>query len=469
MPAVIRLILEDVRRFVRESGEGTLQILGADPDWQATLGPAVNDSREVLPGSLFVALPGEHTDGHRFATAAVERGALAVLVTHVPGDFSGSTVVVWLAPDSLVALQRFAAWWRSRFPGLVAIGVTGSVGKTTTKDVIAAALAAEMPVLANPRSFNNEIGLPLTLLSLTSDHRAAVLEMGMYDVGDIAFLARLARQTVGVVLNVDAVHLGRAGTIERIAQAKREIIDTLSKDGTAVLNADDPRVLAMRAAAPGPVITFGLQPGADWQATHIASSADGLALTLNRSGRAFALSSPLPGRHHVSALLAAAAVLEVTGAPFDRIAAALAAVPAPAARQRFLRGANGCTIIDDTYNASPLSMIAALDLLAAQDAERRVAILGDMLELGPISEEKHRLVGEHSTGVADLVIAVGPEARGIADAAGHIARWYREKSALHADIETLLRPGDTVLVKGSRGMAMEEVVAWLAATSWYKG
>ena len=467
--AVSGLLLSDLRCFVHERSAGALEVLGAEPNWQAPLGPAVNDSRDACSGSLFVALTGEHTDGHRFAAAAAERGALVLLVAHRPEDAGRTPVVLWLAPDPLAALQGFAAWWQSQFPGLTAIGVTGSVGKTTAKAVIAAALGSEMPVLASRRSFNNEIGMPLTLLSLTAEHRAAVLEMGMYDIGDISFLARMARHTVAVVLNVDAVHLERAGTIERIARAKQEIVDTLPPDGVAVLNGDDPRVLAMRAAAPGTVITFGLQAGADWQATQVEASADGLMLTLSRAGRTGVLRSPLRGRHHVYALLAAAGVLEAAGIEFESILAALSAVPAPAARQRYLHGAGGCTIIDDTYNASPLSMVAALDLLAAHDAGRRVAILGDMLELGPISEEKHRLVGEHSAKTADLVIAVGAEARYLAESAGQVARSYPDKAAMQAEIESLLAPSDTVLVKGSRGMAMEEVVAWLEATSWFKG
>ena len=389
------LLLSDLRCFVDAGGEGSLQVIGAEPDWQAPLGPAVNDSRDASPGSLFVALSGEHADGHRFAAAAADRGALVLLVARLPEDPVRVPAVLWLVPDPLAALQDFAAWWRSRFSSLTVIGVTGSVGKTTAKDVIAAALGSAMPVLASLRSYNNEIGLPLTLLSLTSEHRAAVLEMGMYDIGDISFLARMARHTVGVVLNVDAVHLERAGTIDRIARAKQEIVDTLPPDGVAVLNGDDTRVQAMRAAAPGRVLTFGLQAGSDWQATGVQADPAGITLTLSRAGRTAVLRSPLRGRHHVYALLAAAGVLEAAGMAFDSVLSALSAVPAPAARQRYLHGAAACTIIDDTYNASPLSMVAALDLLAAHDSGRTVAILGDMLELGPISEEKHRLVGEY--------------------------------------------------------------------------
>ncbi len=461
----LRLTLDAVRRYLAAGGEGQLDVTGGEPDWAAPLGPAVNDSRDVTPGALFVALPGERTDGHRFAGAAVAQGAAFLLLEHIPTDLPESAAIVWQAPDPLRALQGFARWWRSQFPDLVAIGVTGSVGKTTAKDVIASSLATQVPVLASPRSFNNEIGLPLTLLSLAGEHRAAVLEMGIFDVGDIAFLAGIARQTIGVVLNVDAVHLERAGSIERIARAKQEIIETLPAAGIAVLNADDRRVIAMRAVAPGPVLTFGFDQGADWRGADVRLEIDGLELALCRAGCSYSLSSPLRGRHHAYALLAAAATLEAAGVPIPEIAPALAAVREPAARQKFLRGAADRLIIDDTYNASPLSMAAALDLLAARRAPRKVAILADMLELGPISDASHRAVGERAAASADLVIAVGPHARAIADAAGGTAVWFPDKPSLHGALAQLLSPGDAVLVKGSRGMAMEEVVGWLVAAT----
>lgn len=457
------LTLDHLRRYAGAAGVGTL-LPGADLDWATPLGPAVNDSRAAGLGALFVALPGERTDGHRFAADACARGAAALILGRPPeSDLpprDGPPPLIWLAPDPLLALQGFAAWWRAQFT-LPVVGITGSVGKTTVKEVAAAALATVMPVLASPRSFNNEIGLPLTLLSLNAAHRAAILEMGIFDVGDIAFLARIAGQTIGVVLNVAPVHLERAGSIERIAQAKAEIVSTLPPGGAAILNSDDPRVLAMRAAAPGSVLTFGQSPDADWRGIGIQPLPEGLALTLIRSGIPYPIRSALPGVHHAHALLAAAAILEAVGVPIEAIAPALAAVPALAARQRLLKGRAGRQIIDDTYNASPPSVLAALDLLSARPGPRRVAILGDMLELGALSQESHRQIGETAAAHADLVLAVGPMARGIADAAGAAARWFPDKAALRTQLEELLAPGDVVLVKGSRGMAMEEVVGWL--------
>jgi UDP-N-acetylmuramoyl-tripeptide--D-alanyl-D-alanine ligase len=461
-----RLTLDALRQYVRQTGIGILEVSEPLPAWETPLGPAVQDSRSVVPGGLFVALPGERTDGHQFIGDAVARGAAAVIAARQPTEpfLSGRSPVLWLVPDPLSALQRFAAWWRTQFPALRVVGITGSVGKTTAKEVLAHALGALLPVLASPKSFNNEIGLPLTLLSLTGRHAAAVLEMGMYDVGDIAFLAGIARQTIGVVLNVEAVHLERAGTIERIAQAKAEMIRTLEPGGTAVLNADDPRVRAMAAVAPGPVLTFGLHEGVDWRAVEVEPFADGLALVLARGGRRYPLRSSLPGRHHAYALLAAAAAMEAAGVAIDAIVPALATVPAPALRQRFIRLPDGMLVIDDTYNASPLSVLAALDVLAAQPARRRVAILADMLELGPVAEESHRRVGMRAGEVADLVLAVGPLSCSLADAAGLAAKHFADKAALRPALADLVRPGDAVLVKGSRGMAMEEVVSWLCQT-----
>ncbi|MGH2387135.1 MAG: UDP-N-acetylmuramoyl-tripeptide--D-alanyl-D-alanine ligase, partial [Chloroflexota bacterium] len=259
-----RLTLDDLRLYARISGIGYLYLPDDLVNWNGALGPAVNDSRLASPGALFIALPGEHADGYRFIPDAIERGARAVIAAGAP-DPRPTRAVTWVVPDPLAALQSLAGWWRGRFSDLSVIGVTGSVGKTTAKDVMAAALGRLLPTLASPRSFNNEIGLPLTLLSLTAAHRAAVLEMGIYDIGDIAFLAGIARQTIGVVLNVEAVHLARAGTIERLAQAKAEMITTLPANGIAALNHDDPRTLAMSDQAPGPVRTFGLTEGAHWQ------------------------------------------------------------------------------------------------------------------------------------------------------------------------------------------------------------
>jgi UDP-N-acetylmuramoyl-tripeptide--D-alanyl-D-alanine ligase len=466
MPEVpLRLTLGELQRYVQLSGLGRLHLPAEPLDWQAPIGVATNDSRNVEPGSLFVALQGEQADGHVYVQGAVERGASALIVQRLPTLVDPETghpmPIAWLVPEPLRALQLFAAWWRARFPDLRVVGITGSVGKTTAKNLSTAALRTLMPVLASPRSFNNEIGLPLTLLSLATTHRVAVLEMGIYDVGDIAFLARIARQQIAIVLNVEAVHVERAGSIERVAQAKQEIVETLPPGGVSILNRDDPRVWAMRAAAPGPVRSFGVQQDADWRGRDIVALPEGLRMTLVHEGRAYPIQTALPGRHHAYALLATAALLEILGVSPVEIIPALQAIPAENARQQVRRGPGNRLIIDDSYNASPPSVRAALDLLASQAGSRRVAILADMLELGPTSPQDHADIGAYARQAADLVLAVGPLAQDIAAAAGLSARWYPDKAALYAELAALLEPDDVVLVKGSRGMKMEDVVAWL--------
>jgi UDP-N-acetylmuramoyl-tripeptide--D-alanyl-D-alanine ligase len=462
------LTLGELQRYVQLSGLGRLLVPAEPPDWQAPIGAATNDSRNVEPGSLFVALQGEQADGHIYVPGAVERGAGALIVQHLPTtvDLASRhpTPIAWLAPEPLRALQLFAAWWRAQFPGLQVVGITGSVGKTTAKNLSTAALRTLMPVLASPRSFNNEIGLPLTLLSLGAAHCVAVLEMGIYDVGDIAFLARIARQQIAIVLNVEVVHVERAGSIERVAQAKQEIVETLPLGGVSILNRDDPRVWAMRAAGPGLLRSFGLQQEADWRGMDIEALPEGLRMTLVHEGRAYPIRTALPGRHHAYALLATAALLEVLGVSPMEIVPALEAIPAESARQQMRRGPGNRLIIDDSYNASPPSMRAALDLLASQAGPRRVAILADMLELGPTSPQDHAAIGAYARQTADLVLAVGPLAQDIAAAAGPSARWYPDKAALYAELGALLELDDVVLVKGSRGMKMEDVVAWLHTT-----
>ena len=460
-----QLTLGDLQRYVQFSGLGRLILPAEPPDWQAPIRGATNDSRAVEPGSLFVALQGEQADGHHYVPDAMERGAGVLIVQHLSmppePEVGWPAPLVWQVPDPLRALQLFATWWRTHFPDLQVVGITGSVGKTTAKNLSAAALRTHMPVLASPRSFNNEIGVPLTLLSLAAIHRVAVLEMGIYDVGDIGFLARIARQQIAIVLNVEAVHVERAGSIERVAQAKQEIVETLPLGGVSILNHDDPRVWAMRAAAPGPVRSFGLEPDADWRGMDIEPLPEGLRMTLLHEGRHYPLRTTLPGRHHAHALLATAALLEVLGVPLPAIIPALEAIPAESARQQMRRGPSNRLIIDDSYNASPVSVRAALDLLASQTGPRRVAILADMLELGPTSSQDHLAIGAYTRRKADLVLAVGPLAQDIAAAAGPAARWYPDKAALYAELAALLEPDDTVLVKGSRGMKMEDVVAWL--------
>jgi len=452
--------------------------LGAD--W--TLAETVIDSRQARPGDLFVALPGETHDGHEFVAAAFQRGARAALVTPAirqqaldadewepaSGEAQppmGERALCIIVPDVLAALQRIAAWRRRQRPACQVIGVTGSVGKTTTKEAVAAVVAQRYETLRSPGNYNNEIGLPLTLLQLEPRHQRAVLEMSMYALGEIALLAELAAPRIGVVTNVEPIHLERLGALEAIAQAKAELPRALPPEGAAVLNGDDPRVRAMAALTPARrVLTFGLASDNElWADGIVSRGLQGTALTLHHQGRAVALETPMLGAHSAWAALAAAGVGLVEGLSWDEIAAGLGQ-PNPPLRMVIRRGLRGAMILDDTYNAGPSSTVAALDFLATLPG-RPVAVLGDMLELGSYEREGHRQVGRKAGQVASELVTMGTRARAIAEAAREagLAGSAIHQAASHAEAVAILRErlqaGDVVLVKGSRSMAMDKIVA----------
>ena len=363
---------------------------------------------------MFVALPGEHVDGHAFVAGALERGAAAAIVARPPDGLALDDVEATIVQvdDPLRALHRVAASWRRRFDPLV-VGVTGSIAKTSTKEAIATVLASELVTLKNEGNQNNEIGLPLTVLRLRPDHQAAVLEMGMYVGGEIAELAAIGRPEIGVVTAVQAVHLSRIGTIEAIEQAKGELVEALPPDGVAILNADDERVRRMSSRTDARVVTYGFAPDAMVRADAIESAgADGMRFDLVADGQRRPVTIPTLGRLAVHNALAAAAVGLASGFPPDRIAAALAMGWSAPHRAALIRR-GGVTIVDDSYNASPGSVIAALDLLAGMPG-RRIAVLGEMLELGDGHEEGHERVGAAAAGVVDRLIVVGDGAAGIA-------------------------------------------------------
>ncbi|HYN48760.1 MAG TPA: UDP-N-acetylmuramoyl-tripeptide--D-alanyl-D-alanine ligase [Candidatus Nanopelagicales bacterium] len=433
------------------------------------------DSRLVTPGCLFVALPGERTDGHRFVAAATAAGAAALLVAVPPGgadlDALGDVTVILVA-DALAGLQAVAAAWRTRFAPLV-VGITGSVAKTSTKDATAAVLGAAMPTLRTEGNQNNEVGLPLTLLRLGPQHGAAVLEMGMYVGGDIATLAALGRPSIGIVTAVAPVHLERAGSLDAIANAKAELVEALPAGGTAILNRDDPRVRAFRSRTRAAVVTYGLEAGADVTAEVVtARGVHGMTFDLvARAPRPARLHVEIDalGRHNVQNALAAGAVGLVAGISDDCIAAGLATPWGRASAHRgVIVDAPGLTILDDTYNASPPAVVAALEVLATLPG-RPVAVLGEMRELGAGHEEGHRAVGAAAARVAAELVVVGAAAAGIA--AGAVAAGLdplrvhavANRDGAVAVLRTLLRPGDAVLVKGSRGAALETVVDALRA------
>lgn len=444
----------------------------------------VIDSRRVQAGALFVALPGERTDGHQFVAAAFAQGAVAALVQQpaapgqatldlrpdqpppAPGRSLPAPLCLRVA-DSLAGLQRLAAFWRRKFSARI-IGITGSVGKSSTKELVWAVLARRYRTLKSPGNLNNEIGLPLTLLELDPSHERVVLEMGMYDLGEIALLCDIARPQVGLVTNVGATHLERLKTIERIAQAKAELVQALPADGAAILNYDDPRVRAMAAVTPARVLTFGLSPGADlWASEIVSEGLEGIRFSLHYGGETVHAKVPLLGRHSVHTALGATAVGLVEGLSWEEI---IAGLQSSAAQLRLVvvPGPQGATILDDTYNASPASTIAALNLLADLPAGRRIAVLGDMLELGEYEVEGHRKVGCRAATIVDLLLTLGPRARHIAaearacGLAGDQVLEFDRPEAIVAYLATRLGADDVVLIKGSRSLRMEEIVSALS-------
>ena len=442
------------------SGEPAVSIDGASVD-----------SRHVTPGSIFVALAGERADGHGFVADALRAGAVAALVERpleLPEGIDAPQVVV---PDTLRALQDLAAWWRARHAARV-VGITGSTGKTIAKEVVADVLSLGLVTLRNEGNLNSETGLPMTLLRLRPEHEAAVLEMSMYTVGEIARLAEIAQPEVGVVLAVHPTHLERAGSIDRIAEAKSELPRALPPDGLAVLNADDPRVAAMRGLTRAAVTTFGLGPEADVRASEVVSRGlEGTEFTLEAPWATRRLRSATPGRHLVPHALAAAAVAERLGVGIDEVERALAAGSHAAHRMAVGESRSGATLVDDTYNASPVSVAAALEFLAETSLPaggRRIAVLGDMLELGPDEERLHREIGVRAGEASDAVVTVGERGRWIAEGARRGGAAFVAETDDPADAVALVErelvpgPSDIVLLKASRGIGLDHAVELLA-------
>jgi UDP-N-acetylmuramoyl-tripeptide--D-alanyl-D-alanine ligase len=424
------------------------------------------DSRLIRPGNLFVALPGERTDGHRFIGAALTRGAAALLVSELSdrdADLALGAASAIVVPDTLLGLHAVAAAWRRRFSPLV-VGVTGSIAKTSTKEAIAAVLSERFVTLKSEGNANNELGLPLTVLRMGQEHQAAVLEMGMYVGGEIAQLAAIAQPRIGVVTAVREVHLSRIGSIEAVERAKGELVEALPADGVAVLSADDPRVVRMRDRTAARTLTYGFAPNADVRAEDVvAAGLDGMGFVLVTPAGRVRTATPALGRHGVHNGLAAAAVGIAAGLDLDLIAAGLRLGWQAPHRDQIVR-TGSLTILDDSYNASPTSMIAALELLATLPG-RHVAVLGEMLELGAGHDRGHREVGAAAAGLADVVVAVGEGAAGIAAGAaslGEAVVAVPDRDAALAALREMLRPGDAVLVKASRGAELELIVESLA-------
>ena len=427
-----------------------------------------DDTRKLSPGALYVALRGEHFDGHDFVAAARQTGAAAALVEQRTEDPIPQIVV----ENTRLALGALAAAWRKRFVGPL-VAVTGSNGKTTLKEMIRAILSQEGPTLATSGNLNNEIGAPLTLLRLDPTvHRAAVVELGANHPGEIDFLARLARPTVAVVNNAAPAHLEGFGSLTGVARAKGEIYGALSAEGVAVINADDCYAPLWRTlAGEHKVLEFGLTQEAIISAQihgHVGATA-GTHLTIQTPIGACTLTLPLPGRHNVLNALAATAAALGAGASLASIRAGLAAVDGVSGRLRPCPGRNGAQLIDDTYNANPASLRAALEVLAAVPGERCL-VLGDMAELGADTAALHAEAGETARALGiEMLFGCGHFSQKAVSAFGASARNYANVESLVAALEQELRPGLTVLVKGSRSAGMDRVVRLLAeATDIHK-
>lgn len=461
----------------------------APPGASRPIPGAVIDSRQAKSGTLFVALPGGRVDGHEFLQDAFDRGASLALVQQ---DCSGqyrqldlrrapvpefpklddtSPLCLWVQ-DTLQAMQEIARFWREQLQVRV-IGITGSVGKSTTKELVAEVLSRRYHTLKNVGNLNNEIGLPLTLLHLTEEHERAVLEMGFYVPGEIRFLCDLAHPSVGVITNIGTVHAERAGSIDEIVRGKSELVEALppAPDGLAILNYDDPRVRQMASVTKASVFYYGLSPEAHLWADEIEGlGLDGIRFRMHYRDEAFHMRVPLIGRHSVHTALRAAAVALNDGLNWSEVFYGLHESQAQL-RLATVRAGNGALILDDTYNASPESTLAALNLL--DDLEgRKIAVLGDMLELGQYEEEGHTLVGGRAAEVVERLITVGERGKLIAWAAqlaglpeSSIVTFERNRQVI-TYLRKHLEPDDVVLVKGSRGMQMEAIVAALESYEW---
>lgn len=441
------------------------------------------DSRKVISGSIFFALPGERTDGHDFIADAFIKGALlAIVQKDVSGQFpmidplisENATLATVPAPpfcirvnDSLKALQQIAAHWRRQLD-LRVIGITGSVGKSSTKELVAEVLSRKYHTFKNPGNYNNEIGLPLTLLNMGGGHQYAVLEMGFYFPGEITFLCEIALPQIGIVTNIGTVHAERAGSQAEIVKGKTELVQALppSPEGIALLNMDDALVHPMAQKTRAKVVTYGLKEGADYRAFKIISKGlEGIEFEIAIPGGEAHIKSPLTGRHSVMTCLRAFAAGSLSGVPVEEIRKGLAGAQSQL-RMSVYRHATGAIILDDAYNATPESTLAALDLLAEVEGFH-AAVLGDMLELGEYERSGHENVGERAAYCAHALIAIGPRSKAIVDSAiqsGLPAQktfWFEDAEQALDTVKKYCSKEWVLLVKGSHGMRLDRITTAL--------
>jgi UDP-N-acetylmuramoyl-tripeptide--D-alanyl-D-alanine ligase len=453
---------------ILEATGGTLLRGGADT---YVSGIAI-DSRKVGPGYLFIPLKGERCDGHDFIPGAFEGGAQAALTKRGTEDIHAASQegkVLIKVDSTLKALQDIAAYYRKRF-SIPFVGITGSVGKTSTKDMVASALGAVYNVLKNEGNLNNEIGVPLTILRLEESHQAAVVEMGMSGFGEIRTLTGIVKPKVGIITNIGISHIEKLGTRQNILKAKLELLEGLQPDGLLILNADDVMLSGVKDLLDVRTVSYGLEDGADYQAYNVRSRGEnGIDFGILIGGRDYSVHLPVPGIHNVYNALAALAAGRELGVDVQDLINGIAAYSPESMRLNIVRE-NGITVINDAYNASPQSVKAAIDVLDELEAGRRIAVLGDMLELGDWSTKAHLETGNNVAGSSvEMIITVGTAAADIAR--GAVEAGFPPENAVMTGsneealdyLRSIVRKGDAVLVKGSRGMKMEEIVNGLVS------
>jgi len=455
------------------------------PNADAIITEAAIDSRQAIPASLFIAIMGEKVDGHDYIDDAFKRGAsFALIQKDISASYRTLDLRAGLSTESALqldsplclrvdntisALQQIARFWRRKLD-LRVVGITGSVGKSTTKEMVAEVLGVRYRTLKSPGNLNNEIGLPLTILKLGAGYERAVLEMGFYVPGEIQFLCDIALPQVGVVTNVGTVHAERAGSQEAIAQGKSELIRALPPEGISILNFDDPWVRKMEEKSKAKVFFYGLTSEADLWADQIEGlGLDGIRFRLHYKGEILHSHVPMIGRHSVHTVLRAASVGLNDGLTWDEIFEGLSHGHAQL-RLAAVRSGSGALILDDTYNASPESMLAALNLLDEMDG-RKIAVLGDMLELGQYEKQGHEIVGMRAAQVAKFLITLGLRGHMIAEAArragmkpANILEFEKQEPIVDW-LNKNLTSTDTVLIKGSHGLRMDHLTAALEVSS----
>lgn len=424
----------------------------------------VIDSREVKPDSVFFAIKGERLDGHQFLPQALQTATGAV-VSDVPGELPAGKGIVRV-DDTTRALQQLSSAIRDRYEFLL-IGITGSAGKTTTKEMIATLIATERRTHKSWGNFNNLIGAPLCVDNVPDDAEVVVSEMGMNHAGEIAQIAGWTRPNVGVYTNIAPVHIEFFGTIEGIAAAKRELLENLAPGGTVIINNDNEHVVRISRDFEGRRVTYGIEHDAEYRATNIRERGLlGTRFTLEAEGSTRELDLALPGRHNLENLLAAIATARAVGISWEGVERGVRDVK-PAYHRGIILELNGVTVYDDTYNSNPYALGRALELMAQAEATRRIAVIGDMLELGEQELQFHRDAGKAIPKSIDVVVGVGTRTQALLDGAREAGfaeanlRHFADANAAGAFLRAFVQPGDLVLIKGSRGVGLDKAVAIL--------